>query len=96
MNTVSVNDKLVAYFHNPVYNTLTVAQAKARFGITNVSARINELRKEGFAIYTNTKTLADGRKISFYRLGTPSKRYLRNLKAGRTQLAIKALSKRAA
>jgi hypothetical protein len=47
-----------------------------RFGITNVAARINELRKEGHAIYTNTKTLEDGRKISFYRLGKPTKRML--------------------
>ena len=96
MNNFSVKDKLVAYFHNPVYNTLTVAQARARFGIQNVTARINELREEGFAIYTNTKTLSDGRKIKFYRLGTPSKRYMRNLKAGRTQIAIAALTGRAA
>lgn len=96
MNNVSVKDKLFAYFHNPVYNTLTVAQARARFGIQNVTARINELRVEGYAIYTNTKTLSDGRKIKFYRLGTPSKRYMRNLKAGRTQIAIAALTGRAA
>ena len=96
MNKVSLKDKLIAYFHNPVYNTLTVAQARSRFGVTNVSGAINELRKEGFAIYTNRKTLADGRKISFYRLGTPSKRYLRNLNAGRTSIAVAALSGRAA
>ena len=92
MSTVSVKDKLVNFFHNPVYNTLTVSQARARFGIENVSARINELREEGFAIYTNTKTLEDGRKIKFYRLGSPSARYLRNLHAGRTRLAVKALA----
>ena len=56
------------------YNTLTVAQARSRFGIQNVSARVEELRSEGHAIYTNTKTLSDGRRINFYRLGTPSKR----------------------
>jgi len=95
MYTVTTKDKLVNYFHNPVYNTLTVNQARARFGIQNVSARINELREEGFAIYTNTKTLEDGRKIKFYRLGKPSARYLRNLNAGRTRLALKALSRAA-
>lgn len=58
------------------YNTFTTAQARVRFGVANVAARINELRKEGHAIYTNTKTLEDGRKISFYRLGTPTKRML--------------------
>jgi hypothetical protein len=31
------------------------------------------LRKEGHCIYTNTRKLEDGRKISFYRLGTPTK-----------------------
>jgi predicted ArsR family transcriptional regulator len=96
MSKVSTKDKLLSYFFNPVYNTLTVAQAQARFGITNVSARINELRQEGFAIYTNTKTLEDGRTISYYRLGSPSARFTRNLNAGRTKLAIKSLSKRAA
>lgn len=96
MNKLSVNSKLLNYFFNPVYNTLTVAQAQARFGIVNVSARINELRQDGFSIYTNTKTLSDGRKISFYRLGRPSERYLRNLSAGRTKIALKSLVKRAA
>ena len=55
------------------YNTFTTKQAQKRFGVTNVSARIEELRKEGHCIYTNTRKLEDGRKISFYRLGTPTK-----------------------
>lgn len=56
------------------YNTFTVAQARARFGVKNVAARINELREEGYAIYTNTRKLSDGRTVSFYRLGQPTKR----------------------
>jgi hypothetical protein len=55
------------------FNTFTVASARNRFGVKNVTARIHELREEGYPIYTNRKTLADGRRISFYRLGTPSK-----------------------
>jgi predicted ArsR family transcriptional regulator len=55
------------------YNTFTTKQAQTRFGISNVAARIEELRQEGNVIYTNTKKLEDGRKISFYRLGTPTK-----------------------
>jgi predicted transcriptional regulator len=55
------------------FNTFTVASARNRFGVENVSARIHELREEGYPIYTNRKTLADGRKISFYRMGKPSK-----------------------
>jgi hypothetical protein len=55
------------------YNTFTTAQAQRRFGISNVSARIDELRQEGHCIYTNTRTNSDGRKVHYYRLGTPSK-----------------------
>jgi len=59
------------------YNTFTVAQAQRRFGISNVSARIEELRKEGHVIYTNTKRNADGVKVASYRLGTPTKAMVR-------------------
>jgi predicted ArsR family transcriptional regulator len=55
------------------YNTFTTKQAQKRFGITNVAARIDELRQEGHVIYTNKRTLEDGRKISYYRLGNPTK-----------------------
>jgi hypothetical protein len=54
------------------YNTFTVKSAQNRFGIKNVSARIEELRQEGHCIYTNTKKV-NGKKINFYRLGTPTK-----------------------
>lgn len=55
------------------YNTFTVRQAQSRFGVSNVPARIEELRRDGNCIYTNNKTLEDGRKITFYRLGSPKK-----------------------
>ena len=55
------------------YNTLTVAQAKSRFGISNVGARIEELRAEGHCIYTNKKKLSNGKTITYYRLGKPSR-----------------------
>jgi hypothetical protein len=71
----SVKEKMLAALSKTDgYNTFTVAQARARFGVTNVAARIGELREEGHPIYTNTRTLANGRKISFYRLGQPTKR----------------------
>ena len=73
-NKLSAKEKmLVALKKQDGYNTFTTKQAQRRFGITNVSARIEELRKEGHCIYTNTRKLEDGRKISFYRLGTPTK-----------------------
>ena len=55
------------------YNTLTVAQARAKFGIQNVSARIDELRQEGHCIYTNTVKRSDGSKVKAYRIGKPTK-----------------------
>ena len=57
------------------YNTFSVAQARARFGITNVAARIAELRSEGYAIYTNIRNRADGSKVAVYRLGKPSRSF---------------------
>jgi biotin operon repressor len=74
MSNLSAKEKMLkALKQKEGYNTFTTAQAQRRFGITNVSARIDELRKEGNCIYTNTKTLEDGSKIKYYRLGTPSK-----------------------
>jgi spore germination protein GerM len=65
------------------YNTLSTAQARARFGIQNVAARIDELRQEGHVIYTNTKTRGDGSKVAVYRMGTPTKSMVRAaIKAG--------------
>ena len=73
----SVKEKMLNFLSkDSKYNTFTVAQARARWGITNVAARINELRQEGNSIYTNTKKLSDGRKITFYRLGTPTKQVI--------------------
>jgi hypothetical protein len=72
----SAKQRLLAFLtKSNGYNTFSTAQARARFGIKNVSARISELRQEGYAIYTNMKTRADGTKVSVYRLGTPSKTF---------------------
>ena len=70
---LSAKDKMLnALKQTQGYNTFTTAQAQRRFGIQNVAARIEELRKEGNCIYTNTKVV-DGKKVSYYRLGTPTK-----------------------
>ena len=71
---MSAKQKILTYLSKDSgYNTLTAAQIRARFGITNVGARIEELRAEGHCIYTNKKILNDGRTITVYRLGKPSK-----------------------
>jgi hypothetical protein len=84
MEKMNVKDRMLAVLkQKDGYNTFTVKQAQKRFGVKNVYARINELRQEGHCIYTNTKTLKDGRKINFYRLGTPTKSLVKTaLQAG--------------
>jgi predicted transcriptional regulator len=75
---LSAKEKILNFLNKTEgYNTLTVAQARARFGIQNVSARIEELRKEGHVIYTNTKTRGDGTKVASYRIGKPTKAMVR-------------------
>lgn len=71
---MSVKSKVLSYLSKDAsYNTLTPQKMKSVFGVSNPSATINDLRKEGHAIYLNTR-LVNGEKISFYRLGTPTKR----------------------
>jgi len=70
---LSAKEKMLAALSKQEgYNTFTVKQAQRRFGITNVTARIDELRQEGHVIYTNKKTV-DGKKVAFYRMGKPTK-----------------------
>ncbi len=71
---MSAKQKILNYLSKDSgYNTLTAAQIRARFGITNVGARIEELRAEGHCIYTNTRKLENGTKVTFYKLGKPTK-----------------------
>lgn len=75
---LSAKQKILNYLSKSEgYNTLTTAQARARFGIQNVSARIDELRQEGHCIYTNTVRRSDGSKVRAYRIGKPTKSLVR-------------------
>lgn len=77
MSTVSAKSRILAFLSKTSgYNTLSVKQAQARFGITNVSATISQLRNEGYAIYTNMKKRGDGSSVAVYRLGRPSASFL--------------------
>jgi transposase len=91
--SLSLREKLLRSFDNPVYNTFTTKQAAARFHVSpaTVTKTVNALRLEGHPIYRNRKTY-EGRTINVYRYGTPSKRFMRNLRAGRTQIALEALN----
>lgn len=74
MSTLSAKQKMLAALKQTSgYNTFTTKQAQKRFGIQNVAARIDELRQEGNCIYTNSRKLENGRKITYYRLGSPTK-----------------------
>ena len=71
----SAKSKVLSYLSKSGdYNTLTAQKMQSVFGVANPSATINELRKEGNAIYLNSRINANGDKVSFYRLGTPTKR----------------------
>jgi transposase len=91
--SLTLREKLLRSFDNPVYNTFTTAQAAARYGVSpaTITKTVNALRLDGHAIYRNKKNY-DGRTINVYRLGKPSKRFTRNMKAGRTQIALAALN----
>lgn len=72
---MSAKSKVLAYLSKAgQYNTLTATKMQSVFGVKNPSALINELRSEGHAIYLNTRKTPSGEKVSFYRLGTPTKR----------------------
>jgi hypothetical protein len=71
---MSVKSKILAYLSKDGgYNTLTAQKMQSVFGVANPSATINDLRNEGHAIYLNTRVV-NGEKVSFYRLGSPTKR----------------------
>lgn len=71
---MSVKSKILAYLSKDgAYNTLTTQKMQSVFGVSNPSATINDLRNEGHAIYLNSRVV-NGEKVSFYRLGAPTKR----------------------
>ena len=73
---MSAKQKILNYLSKDSgYNTLTAAKMQSMFGVANPSATINDLRNEGHAIYLNTRVV-NGEKVSFYRLGTPTKRMI--------------------
>jgi hypothetical protein len=53
--------------------SITEFQAIDTFGITNVSAAINSLRRQGYAIYLNTTSNTWGQRVKAYRLSTPKR-----------------------
>lgn len=60
------NQKVISYLKSG--KTLNQKQALGLFNVKNLRARVQDLRKQGFAIYTNVKN-----GTSAYRLGTPAR-----------------------
>ena len=69
--STSVTSRILSFLKTGA--DITQVQARKRFGITNVRARMSELRQAGYSIYLNEKTTANGRTIKAYRLGTPTR-----------------------
>ena len=64
---MSQNENLARYLSSG--RSITPAQARKRFGVRNLRARVNDLRNEGFCIYTNRTNMG----TASYRLGRPSR-----------------------
>ena len=67
----SAKERMLSFLTNGY--DITTNQARTRFGIQNVAARVYDLREDGFPIYTNRKNI-NGHRVSVYRLGTFPKR----------------------
>jgi hypothetical protein len=59
---------------NALYNgeALTPAQAK-KLGVGNLAAEASRIRQSGYAVYTNSRTAANGVKVTEYVMGKPSR-----------------------
>jgi hypothetical protein len=60
------NDRLARFLSTG--RSITAAQARTRFGIRNLRARISDLRNTGVCVYTNRTSNATS-----YRVGTPNR-----------------------
>lgn len=62
----SQNARLIRYLSSG--NTISGREARSKFGIKNLRARVLDLRNLGFCVYTN---YSNG--VTRYRLGSPSR-----------------------
>lgn len=52
---------------------LTQSQATKRFGVKNLSAEASRIRQNGYAVYSKSRTAANGVTVTEYELGNPSR-----------------------
>ena len=53
-------------------NQVTAKEISGKFGFADPFAAVRDLRKQGYAVYSNKKTLWTGEQVTKYRIGTPS------------------------
>jgi hypothetical protein len=73
MAKTTQKSKLINQFKSG--KVITERQAATRFGVKNLSARVSELRADGYTIYTNQVASNEG-KVSAYRLGNPTRKMI--------------------
>jgi hypothetical protein len=52
---------------------LTAAEARKRFGISNLSAEVSRIRQNGYAVYAKTRTAGNGVVVREYSMGEASR-----------------------
>lgn len=52
---------------------LTARDAQLRFGVNNLSAEASRIRQNGYAVYSKTRQLDNGQKVTEYEMGRPSR-----------------------
>lgn len=72
MTKTNAKTRLLSYLTNR--GSVTVAQARSRFGIANPRARISELREDGYKIQTTMRRGKDGVARAVYTLKKTSVR----------------------
>lgn len=69
---MSKQAKLLAHLNTGA--EVTAKQIAGSFGLKNPHGTIHSLREQGYCIYSNKATLADGTETTKYRIGKPSRR----------------------
>ena len=71
INTETKTHKLFTALING--EKLTPAQIQKRFNIKNVSAEVSRVRQSGYAVYANQHYSNNGKTVTRYELGLPSR-----------------------
>lgn len=64
---LSAKQRMLNTLKRKSHNTFSVEVARERFGVKNVAARIDELRKDGHSINTVSKK-SQGKTVRYYKM----------------------------